>query len=201
MHSASKTATLKINGFEVEVSKGTTVLEAAEFFGIDIPRLCHNDGLKPYGACRLCIVEARKGSRTKMVASCVCAAEAVDGFEIRTHSERVLRARRVLIELLLAECPTSKVLQDLAAKHQVRKIRVKQDYKDCILCGLCVRMCEEQMAAGAIGYVGRGHNRRITTPFDMKSDVCRTCGACMYICPACQMGYLGPERIESGACG
>ena len=194
-------ATLKINGLRVEIEKGTSVLEAAEFLGIDIPRLCHDDGLKPYGACRLCIVEARKGSRTKMVASCVCAVEAVEGFDIRTHSERVLKDRRVLIELLLAECPSSKVLQDLAAKHHVRKIRVKQENKDCILCGLCTRICKEQMASGAIGYVGRGYQRRITTPFDMKSDVCRTCGACMYICPAVQMRCLGPERIEGGICG
>jgi bidirectional [NiFe] hydrogenase diaphorase subunit len=181
--------------------RGTTVLEAAEFLGIDIPTLCHHEGLKPYGACRLCMVEARKGSRTKMIASCVCAIEAVEGWNIRTHSERVQRDRRVLIELLLAECPTSKVLQDLASKHHVRRIRVAQEHKDCILCGLCVRMCEEQMASGAIGYVNRGYNRSIATPFDVRSDVCRTCGACMYICPACQTRCPGPGPLEGEVCG
>ncbi len=192
---------LKINGFEIEVDKGTTILEAAQFLGIDIPTLCHDDGLKPYGVCRLCIVEASKGSRTKMVASCVCAAEAFEDFDIRTHSERVMKARRVLIELMISECPTSKVLQDLASKYGVREIRVRQENKDCILCGLCVRICAEQMASGAIGYVNRGYERRITTPFDMKSEVCRTCGACIYICPICQMRCPGPGQIEGELCG
>jgi coenzyme F420 hydrogenase subunit beta len=196
-----KTAKLKINGFPVEVRKSTTVLEAARFLGIDIPTLCHADGLKPYGVCRLCIVEARKGKRVKMIASCVCAAEAVHGFDIRTHSARVIKARRILIELLLAECPKSKVLQDLAARYGVKKVRVAKEDKLCFLCGLCVRVCEQQMMSGAIGYVNRGNKRRITTPFDIKSDICRTCGACMYICPACQMRCLGPTELKDGVCG
>ena len=193
--------TLRINGIETDVEEGTTVLEAARLLGIDIPTLCHDDGLSPYGACRLCIVEAVDGKRKKMVASCVCAAEAVEGFDVRTHSTRVLKARRMLIELLLAECPTSKTIQDLAARYDVRRVRFRQDNKQCILCGLCVRMCAEQMGASAIGYVDRGTNRRISTPFDVASDVCRLCGACMYICPAIELRCLGSSPIEGEVCG
>lgn len=195
------TVKLKLNGIPIEVDRRATVLEAASFLGIDIPTLCHHEGLSPYGVCRLCIVEARRGKRTKMVTSCTCAAEAMEGFEIRTHSGRVIRARRVLIELLLAECPTSKVIQDLASKYQVKRVRFRVDNKQCILCGLCVRICAEQMASGAIGYINRGNKRRVGTPFDMKSDVCRTCGACVYICPACQLRCLGPDKIEGAICG
>jgi len=73
----------------------------------------------------------------------------------------------------------------------ITKVRFKVRNDDCILCGLCVRMCKEQMDAKAIGFVNRGYMREVTTPFRLKSDVCRTC--CMYICPACQMRCQGPE--------
>lgn len=73
------------------------------------------------------------------------------------------------------------------------RVRFKPKNEDCVLCGLCVRMCTEQMDARAIGFVNRGTNRKITTPFDIKSEVCRTCGACIYICPACQLRCQGPE--------
>jgi ferredoxin len=108
----------------------------------------------------------------------------------------------MLVELLLAKCPSSKTLQDLAAKMDVQKVRFPIKYEDCILCGLCVRMCEEQMMAKAIGFVSRGTDRKITTPFDIKSDECRTCGACLYICPVCQLRCQGPEAPGAvcGAC-
>jgi len=101
---------------------------------------------------------------------------------------------------MLARCHTSKTIQDLAAKFGVTKVRFKLKNDDCVLCGLCTRMCEEQMDARAIGFVNRGKDRKITTPFDIKSDVCRTCGACMYICPACQLRCQGPEP-PGAVCG
>ena len=191
---------LKINGIDVQVEKGTTLLEAARFLGIPIPTLCHMDGLSPYGACRLCVVEIGEAPKSKLVTSCTYPAE--EGLKVRTASERVMRARRMIIELLLASCPQSKVIQDIAAKHNVRQQRFKQEYEDCILCGLCVRMCEEQMMAKAIGFQGRGENRRIGTPFDIKSDVCRQCGGCIYVCPACQLRctYNEPEKAICGGC-
>jgi coenzyme F420 hydrogenase subunit beta len=102
----------------------------------------------------------------------------------------------------LASCPQSKTIQDLAAAYGVRKQRFKQEHEDCILCGLCVRMCEEQMMAKAIGFRGRGENRSIGTPFDIQSEVCRLCGACMFICPACQLRctYTETERAICGGC-
>ena len=192
--------TLAINGLPVQVEEGTTLLEAARFLGFPIPTLCHHDGLSPYGACRLCVVEIGEGPRAKLVSSCTYPAE--EGLKVRTASKRVVRARRMIIELLLASCPQSKTIQDLAAAHGVRQQRFRQEHEDCILCGLCVRMCAEQMMAKAIGFRGRGENRSIGTPFDIQSDVCRLCGACMYICPACELRctFNEPEKAVCGAC-
>ena len=192
--------TLVINGLSVSVEEGTTVLEAANNLGFPIPTLCHKEGLSPYGACRLCVVEIGEGPKAKLVSSCTYPAE--EGLRVRTATERVLRSRRMTIELLLASCPQSKTIQDLASAHGVRRQRFKQEYEDCILCGLCARMCEEQMMAKAIGFKGRGENRAIGTPFDIKSDVCRLCGGCMYVCPACQLRctYNEPEKAVCGGC-
>jgi bidirectional [NiFe] hydrogenase diaphorase subunit len=192
--------TLKINGLNVSVEPGTTLLEAAEFLGFPIPTLCHMDGLSSYGACRLCVVEIGEGPRAKLVSSCTYPAE--EGLNVRTASKRVLRARRMILELLLASCPQSKTIQDLASAHGIRQQRFRQEYEDCILCGLCVRMCAEQMMAQAIGFRNRGENRSIGTPFDVQSDVCRLCGGCMYVCPACQLRctYNEPEKAICGGC-
>lgn len=191
---------LTINGLNVQVEEGTTILEASRFLGFPIPTLCHMEGLSPYGACRLCIVEVGDNTQTKLVSSCTCLVQ--EGLRVKTASARVVRARKMIIELLLASCPQSKVIQDLASAHNVRQQRFRQEYEDCILCGLCVRMCEEQMMAKAIGFQGRGENRRIGTPFDVKSDVCRLCGGCMHICPACQLRctYTEPEEAICGGC-
>lgn len=188
---------LKINGIDVEVDPGTTLLESARFLGIHIPTLCYHDGLSPYGACRLCVVEIGERPNTKLVTSCTY--PATEGLKVYTHSDRVLKARKMIIELHLAACPTSKVIQDLASKHGVHQVRFKQEYNDCINCGLCVRMCAEQMMGKAIGFVGRGNERHITTAFDMKSEECRLCGGCIYICPACQTRCIGPNARETGA--
>jgi len=191
---------LYINGLPVSMEKGTTILEAAKFLGFPIPTLCHMDGLSPYGACRLCVVEIGEGPRARLVSSCTYPVE--EGLKVRTASSRVVRARKMVLELLLASCPQSKVIQDLASAHQVYQQRFKQEYEDCILCGLCVRMCGEQMMAGAIGFRGRGENRSLGTPFDMKSEKCRLCGGCIYVCPACQLRctYNQPEKAICGGC-
>jgi len=192
--------TLTINGLEVAVEEGTTLLEAARFLGFPIPTLCHMEGLSPYGACRLCVVEIGEGPKAKLVSSCTYPAQ--EGLKVRTASARVVRSRKMVLELLLASCPQSKTIQDLAAAHDVRQQRFRQEYEDCILCGLCVRMCAEQMMAKAIGFRGRGQNRSIGTPFDIKSEECRLCGGCMYVCPACQLRctYTQPEKAICGGC-
>src|SRR5512136_3099507 len=192
--------TLMINGLNVTVEEGTTILEAARFMGFPIPTLCHQDGLSPYGACRLCVVEIGQEPRTKLVSSCTYPVE--EGLNVRTASSRVLRARRMMLELLLASCPQSKVIQDLASAHGMRQQRFRQEHEDCILCGLCVRMCAEQMMAKAIGFRGRGSKRSIGTPFDKKSEACRLCGGCMYVCPACQLRctFSEPDSAVCGGC-
>ena len=191
---------MTIDGLDVQVEEGASVLDVAQFYGIPIPTLCHHDGLTDYGACRLCIVEIGKGGNAKLVSSCTYPAE--QGLFVRTNSKWVVESRKMLVELLLAMCPSSKTIQDLAAAMEVEKVRFKVEHNDCILCGLCVRMCAEQMDAKAIGFVNRGKDRKITTPFDIKSDVCRTCGACMYICPACELRCQGtdPPGDVCGSC-
>jgi len=189
-----------INGLTVTAEEGMTVLEAARFMGFPIPTLCHMDGLSPYGACRLCVVEIGEGPRAKLVSSCTYPVE--DGLKVRTASTRVIRARKMILELLLGSCPQSKVIQDLAAAHGMHQQRFRQEHEDCILCGLCVRMCEEQMMAKAIGFRYRGEKRSIGTPFDVKSEQCRLCGGCIYVCPACQLRctYTEPEKAVCGGC-
>ena len=192
--------TLTINGLDVSVEEGSTILEAAKFIGFPIPTLCHMEGLSPYGACRICVVEINEGPRAKLVSSCTYPAQ--EGLKVRTASTRVVRARKMVIELLLGTCPQSKTIQDLAAKFNVQQQRFKQEHEDCINCGLCVRICEEQMMAKAIGFRGRGEKRTIGTPFDITSDVCRQCGACMYVCPACMLRctYTEPDKAVCGSC-
>ncbi len=191
---------LKLNGVDVQAEEGWTLLETARFYGLPIPTLCHYEGLSPYGACRLCLVEIGTGPNAKLVSSCTYPAE--EGLEVRTHTRRVSAARKMVVELLLATCPDSKTIQDLAASMEVQKTRFKVRHDDCILCGLCVRMCSEQMSGKAIGFVNRGETRKITTPFDIRSEECRLCGGCMYICPACQLRCQGPDApgVVCGSC-
>lgn len=191
---------LTVNGLQASVEEGTTLLEAAQFLNFPIPTLCHMEGLSPYGACRLCVVEIGEGPRARLVSACTYRAE--PGLVVRTASARVVRARKMVLELLLASCPQSKVIQDLAAAHEIRQQRFRQEHEDCILCGLCVRMCREQMMAGAIGFAGRGVHRHITAPFGLKSEVCRLCGGCIYVCPACQLRctYTEPDKAICGGC-
>lgn len=186
-----KRITLTINGLPVSVDQGASILEAARACGVEIPTLCHMEGLSDYGACRLCIVEIGPAHRSRVVSACTYRCE--EGLEVRTHSRRVLNARRIVLELMVASTPSSKTIQDLAAAHGVTRVRFSREQEDCILCGLCVRMCEEQMMASAIGFVGRGPGRTITTPFNEHSDVCRHCGGCMWICPACMLRCQGPS--------
>ena len=189
---------ITIDGIDFDAPKYWTILDTAKFLGIDIPTLCYHEGLSAWGGCRLCIVEIGKGKNTKIVASCVYPVE--EGLVVKTASKRVIEARKLILELLIAQCPTSKVLQDLASKMGLKRVRFKPKWEDCILCGLCVRICEEQMMAKAIGFVNSGKELRITTPFDKTSEDCQRCGGCIYICPACTLRCDGPNP-ESVLCG
>ncbi len=189
---------LTIDNIPTEVPEGTTVLEAARNLGIVIPTLCHEPGLSPYGACRLCLVEVVKKGRSSLEASCTL--PALEGQSIITDSDRVRKAQKVIIELLLSTCPTSKRLQDLASNFGVNKVRFTLKNKDCILCGLCVRYCKEQMQSGGIGFVGRGTSRRVATPFGLTPEECRNCGGCEWICPVCERACTADSLID-GLCG
>lgn len=191
---------INIDSINFDAPEGFTVLEAANFLGIKIPTLCYHEGLSPWGGCRLCIVEIGTGVRTKLVTSCTYPVE--EGLLVRTTSERIVNARKMILELLISQCPTSKKLQDLASEMGLNRVRFRPKWEDCIQCGLCVRMCNEQMMAGAIGFRSRGNKLKITTPFDENSEVCRKCGGCIYICPACTLRCDGPnpENILCGGC-
>jgi len=116
--------TFNLNGLDVSVAKGSTVLEAAQTMGFPIPTLCYMEGLSPYGACRLCVVEIGVEPAAKLVTSCTYPVE--QGLRVRTATERVLRARRMILELLLASCPQSKIIQDLASAHGICKQRFRR---------------------------------------------------------------------------
>ena len=183
--------TFKLNGLEVQVEDGSTILEACQFFGIHIPTLCHMEGLKPYGGCRLCLVQIGDDKNPKLVTACTYPVE--EGLKVRTNTKLVVDTRKMMVELLLSISSGSKVIQDLASKLNVTRVRFKPRYEDCILCGLCVRMCKEQMQSGAIGFTKRGYKKKIQTPFDERSEVCRLCGGCIYVCPVCQGRCQGPD--------
>ncbi len=192
--------TLKVNGIEVRVDESWTLLEALRFLGIEIPTLCHHDGLTPYGVCRLCMVEIEENRETKLVTSCLYPVK--KGIVVKTHTNRVVKGRKMLVELMLARCPNSKTLQDLASKMGIENIRFKMKNEDCILCGLCVRLCNEHMMSGAIGFTGRGEKREVVTPFRTRSEICRNCGACIYLCPVVELPCRGskPEGELCNSC-
>ena len=173
--------TLTIDGREVQAEEGATILEAATESNIYIPTLCSNDGVKPYGACRLCLVEIVSDGREELVASCLYPVE--EGLIVKTTSERIIATRQVIMELLLARCPNLEVIQDLAKRLGVDKTPFRLEDKKCILCGLCVRACEEVVGTSAISLVNRGVNRQVASPFYEASDACIGCGSCAYVCP------------------
>lgn len=189
---------ITIDGIEFDAPEGWTILDAAKFLGLEIPTICYNEGLSAWGGCRLCVVEIGMGDKTELVSSCTYPVE--KGLVVRTATKRVVEARRMILELLISQCPTSKVLQDMAAKMGLKRVRFKPKWEDCIYCGLCVRMCEEQMMAKAIGFVKKGNKLKIATPFDKTSEECKRCGGCIYICPACTLRCEGPQP-EDVLCG
>jgi bidirectional [NiFe] hydrogenase diaphorase subunit len=186
---------IQIDGINFDAPENWTIMETAKFLGIDIPSLCYHEGLSPWGGCRLCIVEIGKAPNIKVVSSCTYPVQ--EGLIVRTATKKIVEARKVIIELLIAQNPNSKTLQDFASKWAVRRIRYKPKWENCIYCGLCVRMCKEQMMATAIGFVNRGNKVKITTPFDKTSERCRRCGGCIEMCPACNLRCDGPQKEDN----
>ena len=172
---------MRIDGREIEARPGATILEAAKDANIYIPSLCSNEELAPYGSCRVCMVEITHRKRKRLVVSCIY--EVSEGLEVDTRSERVLEVRRLVMHLLLSRNPSHPELKRIAAELGVDKTRFTVDFKGCILCGQCVRVCREVVGVSAIGFKFRGHTREIATPFDESPGDCIACGSCHYVCP------------------
>ena len=198
--------TIEVNGRPVDAEKGEMLLSALRRCGVKVPTLCHLDGLTPSGACRMCVVEI-EGQRG-LVPS--CAFPVAEGMKVRTHSPRAVQARKTIIELLLANHPDDCLyctrngnceLQSLAQELGVRQRRfagdrtrhcldtsspsIVRDPGKCILCGKCVRVCEEIQGVAAIDFIGRGSKARVGTAFDEGLNVssCVNCGQCIVACP------------------
>ena len=177
-----KVVSVIIDGQMVQIDQGVPIIDAARKAGIFIPTLCYHEALKPYGSCRLCMVEVIQDGQRRLVTSCNFPAAA--GMEIFTNTARVRQSRRMIVELLLARCPDVPLLQTMARQMGIKLSRFKKkEANECILCGLCVRFCEEVVGVGAIGLANRGVDREVATPFKVASDVCIGCGSCTYICP------------------
>jgi len=183
---------LTIDGMETQVREGTTLLDAAGFLDVKIPTLCYHPWLKPFGACRLCTVEAQRPAGYELLTACntPCA----EGMIIRTDTEHTRAARRLVLEMMLARWPNVPVLRKLAEEIGLERVRFASAQRDeaenaCILCLRCVRICEEVVGACAISYEDRGIERRVVTPFDQESEACVACGACTQVCPTSHMRF------------
>jgi NADH dehydrogenase/NADH:ubiquinone oxidoreductase subunit G len=191
---------VSIDGAMVRAVRGSSVLDAATEFGICIPHLCHVPGLSDMGACRLCIVENIVAGRPKITASCTLTVQ--EGMEVRANSERVRSLRRNLAELLVAQAPNSRAVQDIAVRCGVKEVRYPFRNEQCVLCGRCVRVCTEVWRANAIGFVGRGRERHVGFPFDVRPDFCKQCENCRQVCPMTITPCDGPMKIgEERLCG
>ncbi len=198
--------TIEVNNTTINAEPGEMLLSALNRAGIHVPTLCHIEGLPPSGACRMCVVELE--GRPGLAPS--CATPVAEGMKVLTHSPRVVRARKTIIELLLANHPDDCLycernnacqLQTLAAelgveqrryagerrcqKEDVSSPSIIRDPNKCILCGKCVRVCEEIQGVAAIDFVGRGSQTRIDTAFEEGLNVssCVYCGQCIMVCP------------------
>ena len=185
---------LVIDGQPVEGKEEENLLEVALDAGVEIPHLCYNESVKPYGACRLCLVEVVRRGKSKMTTACTYPVQ--EGIEVLTRTEKVLRARRMIIELILAMCPGDPLIQNMAKEMGVQEGRFKKEEKDCILCGLCARICDEVVGAHAIQFASRGDRREMIPPFAGEAMNCIACGACVVACPVdvIRMEEKGDER-------
>ena len=196
-------ATLSIDGAKIRAVSGATVLDTAVEYGICIPHLCHMPGITAIGACRLCIVEVVKNGRAKVTTSCTL--DVQEGMVVLSNSEKIRRLRRNIAELLVAEAPNSKAIQDIAARCGVTEVRYPFRNKDCVLCGRCVRICGQMWQAKALGFVGRGKDRHVDFPFGVRPDFCKMCNSCIDLCPMTIIPCPGPmqtgEEYLCGLCG
>jgi NADH dehydrogenase/NADH:ubiquinone oxidoreductase subunit G len=183
--------TLTVNGKTVKVPPGTRLLDAIRRAGFEVPTLCDHEALEPWGGCRMCLVDATRkewDGWCKMVVSCMFPAE--EGLIVYTDSERVRSTRKVVLDLLLARCPDTPLIQHMAAKYGIEQTTYEPNPSptDCILCGLCTRVCDH-IGVSAISSVNRGAGREIAPPFHEAPPDCIGCLACAEICPTSCIPY------------
>ena len=172
-----------IDGKEIEVERDRWALDVVREMGISVPTLCHHPALPPYGGCRLCVVEVTKGKWTWLTTACDPPIR--QGLSIKTDTPEVLKSRKMALELLWARAPEAECIQALAEELGVTKPRfaMRGDVGKCILCGLCVRVCDRLVGVSALSFTKRGVERRVRTPFNEASDTCIGCNACVEVCP------------------
>lgn len=176
--------TVTIDGCKVRVKKGATILDAARKAGIWIPTLCYHPAVTSDASCRICMVELDRGDWRQLVTACNYPVRR--DITVYVSSERAEQARCGVMQLLLARAPESEELKELAQRMGVEETpypNVTESQRNCILCGLCVRVCEEIIGKAAIGFAGRGVDRAVAAPFRQPSEDCIGCGACAAVCP------------------
>jgi NADH dehydrogenase/NADH:ubiquinone oxidoreductase subunit G len=193
----------------VQTVEGRTILQVAREHGVHIPTLCFHEGLAPYGACRLCMVEIVRGQSRQLVASCTH--PCTDGLVVLTDTPAVQRSRRITAELLLATARHVPAIRELAAQLGAGEPRFTLPEDACILCGLCVRACAEIVGVRVISLVNRGAEKRVSPPFRIASNDCIRCGTCVLVCPTGALtlaDFAGPpptrhrseSQFEAPAC-
>lgn len=188
---------LTLDGRRLQAAAGRTLLEVARAAGIVIPTLCDHPDLEPAGACRLCLVEVTHPDWrgwSGLVTACLYPVS--EGLVVRTRSDSVMEARRGVLSLLAARCPGSSVIAELARDHgaEAGRLVIGDENDHCILCGLCVRVCETY-ATSAIATIHRGKKREVGTPFGQPPMDCVGCGACAVVCPT---GHIRTHLDEQG---
>lgn len=185
----------QIDGNTVKAAEGTTILQAARQAGVSIPTVCHHEKLEPYGVCRMCTVEVETRGKKNYVVSCLY--PVARDIVVRTRSEKVDKVRRVILEEMLAHAPHSPELVELAQQYGADKDRFEKELSFCILCGLCVRYCDEIKQKNAVGFIERGPRREIRFIPEIASKECWDCQECFTICPtsAAQAAYFLTEAL------
>jgi bidirectional [NiFe] hydrogenase diaphorase subunit len=191
---------IEIDGFQLKVDEGSTIIDSAHSCGIHIPTMCYLEGLSPYGGCRICSVEVSTDGGKSFKVAASCNYEVHRPIVVKTDTPKIRRIRKMLAELLVASSPNVKLAQDIAARFGINEVRFKMEDNRCILCGLCVRICDEQMGGKALGFAGRGPEKRISAPFAIRSEDCLNCGGCDSICPAKMIPCQG-VKIPGELCG
>ncbi len=182
--------TLTIDGHTVKGKKGLPVIKFAEQIGITIPTLCYHELVKPHSTCRICSVELVKGDKKRLVPACIYPAQ--EGAEIFTDTDAVRENRKAILQRFLASCPDVDIIREMAAEYGVTATPYEITHKNCIVCGLCARMCNEVVGAKAIRYEKKAASRSDLTPVQIDPEKCISCGACAAVCPT---GYISVEPI------